>query len=204
MAAGSARLARAQAMLTGETYSCSQRNDRKAIVARRSSLRSLPATSSKTERSFNHGPFGETTAAAAPLHGRIALEAPTAEPPGLQAQACSVLCALCRCRPEVQSPDLTSSKHREVQLTRSAALARDAGKRLRRAADPSVGRAPARPRGQKETKLKSAPHTSHSSLATHTRSGPRPRGRGARRRSWSLVSLPRGGRASLFLSLSSL
>ena len=40
-------------------------------------------------------------------------------------------------RPEGQSPDLTSSKHREVQLTRSAALARAAGKRLRRAADPS-------------------------------------------------------------------
>ena len=57
--------------------------------------------------------------------------------PGLQAQACSVLCALCRCRPEGQSPDLTSSKHREVQLTRSAALARAAGKRLRRAADPT-------------------------------------------------------------------
>ena len=50
IAAGSSGLAPAQAMLTGETYSCSQRNDRKASVARRS-LRSLPATSSKTERS---------------------------------------------------------------------------------------------------------------------------------------------------------
>ena len=38
---------------------------------------------------------------------------------------------------EGQSPDLTSSTHREVQLTRSAALARAAGKRLRRAADPT-------------------------------------------------------------------
>ena len=41
------------------------------------------------------------------------------------------------CRPEGQSSDQTSSKHREVQLTRSATLARDASKRLRRAADPS-------------------------------------------------------------------
>ena len=50
---------------------------------------------------------------------------------------CCVHCAGAGCRPEGQSPDLTSSKHREVQLTRSAALARAAGKRLRRAADPS-------------------------------------------------------------------
>ena len=44
IAAGSSGLARAQAMLTGETYTCSQRNDRKASVARRSLPRSLPAS----------------------------------------------------------------------------------------------------------------------------------------------------------------
>ena len=35
------------------------------------------------------------------------------------------------------SPDLMFIKHREVQLTRSATLTRDADKRLRRLADPS-------------------------------------------------------------------
>ena len=35
------------------------------------------------------------------------------------------------------SPDLMFIKHREVQLTRSATLTRDAEKRLRRVADPS-------------------------------------------------------------------
>ena len=45
---------------------------------------------------------------------------------------------MCVCvQAEGLSPDLMFIKHREVQLTRSATLARDASKRLRRAADPS-------------------------------------------------------------------
>ena len=72
-----------------------------------------------------------------PLHG-IAQEAPTAD-----LLACKRRRALCCVHTvqvheaEGQSPDLTSSTHREVQLTRSAALARAAGQRLRRAADPT-------------------------------------------------------------------
>ena len=114
----------------------SQRNDRKASVARRS-LRSLPASFVKGRKELITDHLWRNHRSGRPLHGRIAQEAPTAEPPGLQAQACSVLCAHCARPPEGQSPDLTSSTHREVQLTRSAALARAAGKRLRRAAGPT-------------------------------------------------------------------
>ena len=91
IAAGSSGLARAQAMLTGETYSCSQRNDRKASVARRSA--SLPASIVKNRKELITDHLGRKHRSGPPLHGRIALEAPTAEPPGLQAQACTMLCA---------------------------------------------------------------------------------------------------------------
>jgi hypothetical protein len=93
IAAGSSGLARAQAMLTGETYSCSQRNDRKASVARRSA--SLPASFVKNRKELITDHLRRKHRSGPPLHGRIALEAPTAEPPGLQAQACTMLCAHC-------------------------------------------------------------------------------------------------------------
>ena len=59
---------------------------------------------------------------------------------------CVCVCVHVQCRPEGLSPDLMFIEHREVQLTRSATLTRDAYKRLRRVADPSnvPGRAAAR------------------------------------------------------------
>ena len=55
IAAGSSGLARAQAMLTGETYSCSQRNDRKASVARCRCV--APCKLRQKQKGVNHGPF---------------------------------------------------------------------------------------------------------------------------------------------------
>ena len=139
IAAGSSGLARAQAMLTGKTYSCSQRNDRKASVARRPNApcaRSLQLRQKK-ELITDHLP---TTAAGRPVARSHCAGSTNGETSWLASAGvqCAV-CTLCRCtRPEGQSPDLTSSTHREVQLTRSAAHARAAGQRLRRAADPSA------------------------------------------------------------------
>ena len=144
LAAGSSGLARAQAMLTGETYSCSQRNDGKASVARRRCARSASFVKDRKELITDHfcqEKIKRRARARSDCAGSTNCGTSLA---CKRTQACSVLCALCRCRPEGQSPDLTSSKHREVPLTRSATRARDAGKRLRRAADPSDG---ARPRG---------------------------------------------------------
>ena len=63
IAAGSSGLARAQAMLTGETYTCSQRNDRKASVARRSGSASLPASFVKNRKELITDHLRETAAA---------------------------------------------------------------------------------------------------------------------------------------------
>ena len=54
LAAGSSGLARAQAMLTGETYSCSQRNDGKASVARRRCARSASFVKDRKELITDH------------------------------------------------------------------------------------------------------------------------------------------------------
>ena len=53
-----------------------------------------PCKLRQKQKGVNHGPFARNRSGP-PLHGRIALEAPTAEPPGLQAQACTMLCAHC-------------------------------------------------------------------------------------------------------------
>ena len=136
IAAGSSGLARAQAMLTGKTYSCSQRNDRKASVEGRCPCaRSLQLR--QKQKGVNHGPFAKKPpqqCRCTVLRRKHQRRTSWLASAGVQ---CAV-CTLCRCtRPEGQSPDLTSSTHREVQLTRSAALARAAGQRLRRAADPT-------------------------------------------------------------------
>ena len=138
IAAGSSGLARAQAMLTGKTYSCSQRNDRRRAwrdvpCARSLQLRQKQKGVITDHLGRNHRsgrPVARSHCAGSTNGGTSWLASA-----GVQ---CAV-CTLCRCtRPEGQSPDLTSSTHREVQLTRSAAHARAAGQRLRRAADPSA------------------------------------------------------------------
>ena len=105
IAAGSSGLARAQAMLTGETYTCSQRNDRKASVARRSGSASLPASFVKNRKELitDHlRMLQRKDQADGPLHGRIAQEAPTAggraERPWLASAGVRVLCAGRRAR----------------------------------------------------------------------------------------------------------
>ena len=103
-------------------------------IERRAAARSLQL---RQKKGVNHGPFANhrsgaprCTVALRWKHQRRNL------------LACkrrrAVCCVHSVPRPEGQSPDLTSSTHREVQLTRSAAHARAAGQRLRRAADPSA------------------------------------------------------------------
>ena len=92
------------------------------------------------QKGVNHGPFAGNHRSGRPV-ARAHCAGSTNGGTSWLASAgvqCAV-CTLCRCtRPEGQSPDLTSSTHREVQLTRSAAHARAAGRRLRRAADPTA------------------------------------------------------------------
>ena len=56
-------------------------------------LCALPASFVKNRKELITDHLGRKHRSGPPLHGRIALEAPTAEPPGLQAQACTMLCA---------------------------------------------------------------------------------------------------------------
>ena len=98
-----------------------------------------PCKLRQKQKGVNHGPFAQK----APQRPPVARSHCAGSTNGGTSWLASAgvhyaVCTLCRCtRPEGQSPDLTSSTHREVQLTRSAALARAAGKRLRRAADPT-------------------------------------------------------------------
>ena len=128
IAAGSSGLARAQAMLTGETYSCSQRNDGNGKGERGATLAALAACKLRQrQKGVNHGRFVKektkrTARCAVAMRRKHRLRNCCGT-----SLACKrgVQCAVCTVQVQAgegQSPDLTSS-HREVQLTRSAALA---------------------------------------------------------------------------------